>query len=93
MKRRRRAKPRLHQVILDAAKEVRKKKVTFEKEASACLSQALGFEVTVKIKRKPATDGFTPAMKKAERQKPSDMNKLLAEQLGLNAVLNDDIEL
>lgn len=34
-----------------AAKEVKRRKLQFERDASHILSEALGFEVTVKIKR------------------------------------------
>jgi hypothetical protein len=48
---RKRRKGAAAKAIVAAAKAIRAKKLDFEREASRILSETLGFEVTVKIKR------------------------------------------
>lgn len=84
---RRSKRVRLDRVILSAAKEIRKKKLDFEREASKALSEALGFLVVVKIQKQQPTAGMTPAMKKARRMTPAQV----AEQVNRSAELNDAV--
>lgn len=86
MKRKRTKVAPLHKIVLDAAKDIRKKKLIFEREASAALTAALGFEVTVKIKRTKASDGYTPAMKRYQRKSPQQ----IAEDLNAAFSFQDD---
>ncbi len=83
----RRKIPQLHRIVLDAAKEIRAKKLTFEREASQALSDALGFEVTVKIKRTKLTDQPTLAMRRAARLPKKRVAQQIKEVFDFNKPL------
>lgn len=84
MKRKRKIS-RLGTVVVKAAKELRKKKLTFEREASTLLSEALGFEVTVKIKRsRSPTDRDTTTMKRFARKPRATIAQQIQDNIEFN---------
>lgn len=86
----RRKKGTLDKVVLAAAKDIRKAKLEFERLASTTLSDALGFQVQVKIKKQPiATTGWTPAMKRASRKTQAQA----AEELNASFIGGDPLDL
>jgi hypothetical protein len=80
MKRRKR-RTSLDKVILGAAKQVRKSKLEFEREASRILSEALGFLVVVKIKKPNPSDSQSREMRRAVRLDPQKVSELINGQL------------
>jgi hypothetical protein len=68
-------------LIVAAAKAVRAEKLAFEREASAILSEALGFEVTVKIKRQRLGEGLPAGSRRAARKSGKAVRAELAAQL------------
>lgn len=79
---RRRRGLRLDKVILGAAKDIRKRKLEFEREASKALSEALGFVVVVKIAKQPQP-GPAPTldMRRAMRKSTAEVAEMIAGQL------------
>lgn len=68
-------------LMIAAAKAVRAEKLNFEREASAILSDALGFEVTVKIKRQRLGEGMPPAHRRAARKSEKQVRDEIGDQL------------
>ncbi len=64
--RRRRKRPN---PLIDAAAEVRRRKVQFERDASYILSTALGFAVTVRIKPQTIAPPKTPPLHAGKKQR------------------------
>jgi hypothetical protein len=81
---RRKKRSALDQIVLGAAKQIRKQRLEFEREASKALSEALGFLVVVKIMKqpRPAQDPhLTLDMRRAARKPKSEVQALILEQL------------
>lgn len=77
---RRKKRTQLDRIILGAAKQIRKQRLDFEREASKALSDALGFVVLVKIAKRPP-EPTTLDMRRARRRSPAEVKADLLLQL------------
>lgn len=74
---RRKRKGAAAKAIVAAAKAIRAKKLDFEREASRILSETLGFEVTVKIKKQSVAK--TPDERRFARKSRSELIEQMRE--------------